>query len=76
MPSPTFTKLLDIVTPFVDAKTAQGVIERQIGTATPESFNPADLKASANKITIALKLYVPDSVRREELAGKLKALAA
>ncbi len=76
MPSPTYSKLLGIVTPYVDKATAEGAIQRQLGTATPDSFSAADLKATANKITIALKLYVPDVAKREELVSQLKALAA
>jgi hypothetical protein len=76
MASPTYTKLLGIVTPYIDQATAEGTIKRQLGTATPESLTSADLKACANKISIALKLYVADATKREELATKLKALAA
>jgi hypothetical protein len=74
MPSPTYTKLLGLVTPYVDAATAEGVIQRQLGTATPDTFSMDDLKSCGNKISIAIKLYVADTARREELAGKLKGL--
>jgi hypothetical protein len=76
MPSPTYAKLLGVVTPYVDLKTAEGVIQRQLGTVTPDAFGPTDLKACGNRIVIALKLYVPDVARRDEMAGKLRALAA
>jgi hypothetical protein len=76
MHSPTYTKLLGVVAAYVDLKTAEGAIQRQLGDATPDSFSLNDFKSCANRITIALKLYVPDPVKRDELVGKLKILAA
>lgn len=76
MPSPTYSKLLGVVTPYVDKATAEGAIQRQLGTATPDTLTLADLKACGNKITIALRLYVPDTAKRAELVEKLKLLAA
>lgn len=74
--SSTFKSLLAVASKFADAKTVQGVIERQLQPGmTPASFSQADLKSIVTRINIALKLYVPDAGKREELASALKALA-
>lgn len=74
--SNTFKSLLAVASKFADTKTVQGVIERQLQPGmTAASFSPADLKAILTRLNVALKLYVPDTAKREELASALKALA-
>jgi hypothetical protein len=57
-----------------DRATAEGAIKRQLGTVSPESMTTADLATLANRVTYALRLYVPDASRRDEMAAKIKAL--
>ena len=76
MASPTYTRLLNTAAAYVpDRSTAEGAIQRQLGSVTPDSMTTADLLTLMNRFTTALKLYVPDPARREEMVGKIKALA-
>ena len=76
MPSPTYTRLLNTAAAYVpDRATAEGAINRQLGAITPETMTTADLATLANRFTIALRLYVPDASRREEMTAKIKAMA-
>jgi hypothetical protein len=73
--SSTYKSLIALASQFADAKTVQGVIERQLQPGmTADSFSPSDLKTVMTRVSTALKLYVPDPGKRELLAAGLQKL--
>lgn len=75
MPSPTYTKLLNTASAYVsDCATAEGAIKRQLGAVSPDTMTTADLATLANRVTYALRPYVPDASRRDEMASKIRNL--
>ena len=65
MPSPTYSSLLSLAAGYIDKATAEGIITRQLGTATPDSLTKSDLQGVMVKVRTALSLYVPDKDRRQ-----------
>jgi hypothetical protein len=78
MPSAHYTKLVSTVGAYVGPDKAAEVVARQLKhcTGQPDTFSQDDLKKIINYVTAASSLYVSDKPKREELAAKLKQLAA
>lgn len=77
MPNVIYDKLLNTAAGYFDKEKAKSVIDRQLPRckATPDTFTAAHLKEITTFLAGSLSLYVPDVAKREELVGKIKALA-
>jgi len=75
MASASYQSLLSLAARYVDEAKAAQVLGRQLekSNLNPETVSLADIRAAANRLGIALSLYVPNAVKRDELLGKLKA---
>ena len=77
MPSPTYSRLLQVVSGYIDAATAKEILDRQLsgGGCLPDTFTVADLRKVLLAVNTATKLYVPDKGKREEMVQKIQTLA-
>ena len=75
--SPVYNDILKLISNYMEKDKAVGVVERQLTSKNlkAETLATKDLAAVINSIATATGLYVPDPARRDELKGKLKAMA-
>lgn len=78
MPSPLYQKLVKTVGDYTGPEKAAGAVERRLKdcAATPDSFAKEHLQKIVLTLTTAAGLYVTDPAKRDEMASKIKTLAA
>jgi hypothetical protein len=76
MASASYQSLLSLASHYLEERKAAEILLRQLERSNlhPDTVSLADVRAAANRLGIALSLYVADARKRDELLGKLKAL--
>lgn len=76
MPSPTYNKVLEIVSSYVPKEKAAGIVDRQLPkcNSTADNLTKKGVQEMMTWLLGAANLYVQDAGSRGSLKAKLEAL--